>query len=48
VPKADQVRSSKKIGLLAAVLDYASHQGSCRLDLRVARKRAASPPVTAR
>jgi len=46
--KADQVRCSKKICLLAAALDYASHQGFSRLDLSVARKRAASPPVTAR
>ena len=48
VPKADQVRCSKKVGLLAAALDYASHQGFSKLDLSAARKRAASPPVTAR
>src|SRR5262249_4207482 len=33
VPKADQVRCSKKIRFLAAAFDYAGHQGFSRLDL---------------
>ena len=48
VPKADQVRCSKKGQFSGGRFYYGSYQGFSRLDLSAARKRAASPPVTAR
>jgi len=46
--KADQVRCSKKGQFSGGRFYYGSYQGFSRLDLSAARKRAASPPVTAR